>query len=389
MFKSSSNANETSSLTLSIFGEVESQNSLFASSDTTYYSQASEKRKQQNQDALHSLTQASVKKAKLKLKSREQIIEERRTRMSNIKSKEILSSITVPILTFDSNDDELNQGLLKIFAGQCRSIMEASGVLILKSAKDTSLISSSVMTSMKRKATYIQQKICNKLDEKNIVYHVKETDAKRDIHSCTTESHLKQEQKHCFKFDEVASRCLGRLDIRYKMSEEPFRNAEVIDNTILMSVIRSLLGNDAVLLYAGLILSFPSSSDQPWHQDGLMLFSQNELPEDVHLPVYALNVFVPLADVTEDMGPTEFSVGSHKTKEGEKAMEYISNQQELKAKVIGPTLKCGDALIYDYRTCHRGTQNLSTDTTRPMLYLMYGRPWFREHINFGKEKLFE
>jgi ectoine hydroxylase-related dioxygenase (phytanoyl-CoA dioxygenase family) len=173
------------------------------------------------------------------------------------------------------------------------------------------------------------------------------------------------------------------------MSEEPFSNAEVVENQILMSVVRSLLGNDAVLLYAGLILSFPSSSDQPWHQDGLMLFSQNELPEEIHLPVYALNVFIPLADVTEDMGPTEFSIGSHKTTEGEKAMEYILKQQESNAKVIGPTLKCGDALIYDYRTCHRGTQNLSADTTRPMFYLMYARPWFREHINFGKEKLFD
>ena len=330
-----------------------------------------------------------LKKAKTDLKTRAQIIEERCNRMTSIESKDLIHSITVPIIALDSNDEELNQGLLKIFAGQCQSIMEASGVLILKSTKNSPLISASMMTSMKRQAGYIEEKICNKLDEKNIVYHVEETYATRDIHACSTENHLKQEQQHCFKFDEVASRCLGRLDVRYKMSEEPFSNAEVVENKILMSVVRSLLGNDAVLLYAGLILSFPSSSDQPWHQDGLMLFSQNELPEEVHLPVYALNVFIPLADVTEDMGPTEFSIGSHKTKEGEKAMQYILNQEESKAKVIGPTLKCGDALIYDYRTCHRGTQNLSADTTRPMFYLMYARPWFREHINFGKEKLFE
>jgi ectoine hydroxylase-related dioxygenase (phytanoyl-CoA dioxygenase family) len=377
MFTSSSNKKGNASLSSSIFGEVplESQNSMFTSSDA--YIEATEKRKQQNQDALK-LNEKAVKKMKPEVKSREQIIEDRCSRRNRKESKELLSSITIPILTLDSNDEELNHGLLKIFTGQCQSIMEASGVLILNSTKDASLIPSSIMTSMQNQSSYIEQKICNKLDEKGIVYHVEETEAKRDIHACSTK-----------KFDEVASRCLGRLDIRYKMSEEPFSNTEVVDNKILMSVVRSLLGNDAVLLYAGLILSFPSSSDQPWHQDGLMLFSQDELPEDVHLPAYALNVFIPLADVTEDMGPTEFSVGSHRAKEGEKAMQHILNQQEYKANIIGPTLKRGDALIYDYRICHRGTQNLSTDKTRPMLYLMYARPWFREHINFGQEKLFE
>lgn len=58
--------------------------------------------------------------------------------------------------------------------------------------------------------------------------------------------------------------------------------------------------------------------------------------------------------------------------------------------VIAPLLKQGDALIYDYRVCHRGTANLSFDgTTRIMLYLMYARPWFREHLNFGEERLFD
>lgn len=56
---------------------------------------------------------------------------------------------------------------------------------------------------------------------------------------------------------------------------------------------------------------------------------------------------------------------------------------------IAPLLRQGDALIYDYRVCHRGTKNLSTNKTRTMLYLMYARPWFKEHMNFGKERLFD
>lgn len=56
---------------------------------------------------------------------------------------------------------------------------------------------------------------------------------------------------------------------------------------------------------------------------------------------------------------------------------------------IAPILRQGEALIYDYRVCHRGTRNLSATKTRTMLYLMYARPWFKEHLNFGKESLFE
>merc|ERR1711971_929704 len=82
--------------------------------------------------------------------------------------------------------------------------------------------------------------------------------------------------------------------------------------------------------------------------------------------------------------------------------------------VVSAVLKRGDVLLYDYRICHRGTSNLSisgsssvaaaTDDDvddrcdddgnnkgilRKVLYLMYARPWFREHLNFGKTSLFE
>jgi hypothetical protein len=65
---------------------------------------------------------------------------------------------------------------------------------------------------------------------------------------------------------------------------------------------------------------------------------------------------------------------------------------------ISAVLGRGDILLYDYRICHRGTSNLcqpkeddkdtSPDGTRKVLYRMYARPWFREHLNFGEMSLF-
>ena len=87
----------------------------------------------------------------------------------------------------------------------------------------------------------------------------------------------------------------------------------------------------------------------------------------------------------------------------------------------------GDILLYDYRICHRGTCNLSSSLSvvattntgypqadeantsslekneeqeeketnraegivRQVLYQMYARPWFKEHLNFGQKSLFD
>jgi hypothetical protein len=120
---------------------------------------------------------------------------------------------------------------------------------------------------------------------------------------------LKQDQ--CFQYQEVASRCLGRLDIRHRMDQPPFNAPDVVANPLLMPLIHALLGPQAKLVHAGLILSSPESADQPWHQDGAALF--DGFPSVVgDLPLYALNVFVPLEPVTEALGPTGFWVGSHK-----------------------------------------------------------------------------
>lgn len=172
------------------------------------------------------------------------------------------------------------------------------------------------------------------------------------------------------------------------MDCDPFDQDEVKCNKYLMPVVKSLLGKDAELVYAGLILSFPGSADQPWHQDGHQLFSDEEFSVHQSLPPYALNVFIPLDDVDVEVGPTEFCVQSHTRKKAIEIMKKIDKGDETGTNMIGPLLTTGDALIYDYRVCHRGVKNISETKTRPMLYLMYARPWFKEHINFSTEKLF-
>lgn len=59
------------------------------------------------------------------------------------------------------------------------------------------------------------------------------------------------------------------------------------------------------LCHLSLLVSTPGSTDQGWHADGGHASLQQ------HLPCHCANVFVPLHDLPEEMGPTEFRPESH------------------------------------------------------------------------------
>ena len=52
-------------------------------------------------------------------------------------------------------------------------------------------------------------------------------------------------------------------------------------------------------------------------------------------PLHAVNVFVPLVDLTSANGPTEFTPGSH--------FDF-----DVEATSRTPTMRAGHALIFDY-----------------------------------------
>mmetsp|Transcript_28157 Transcript_28157/g.32378 ORF Transcript_28157/g.32378 Transcript_28157/m.32378 type:complete len:479 (-) Transcript_28157:585-2021(-) len=284
---------------------------------------------------------------------------------------------------------------------------------------------------------------------------------------------------HCtdmFRFREASSRCKGRTDVVFDMFKDESMadiRQTILRNPKVYPVIKNLLGvpdcgsddesnEDIKLIYAGLILSHPGSCEQPWHQDGPKLFpelrQQQSTLLQASLPPYAVNVFLPLEDESIVRGPTEFLPGSHKWSSPDDRLRTVNDKDGDEngcdstddAAIIAPLLKRGDALIYDYRVCHRGTANLfdrvelsngsaaitsmmmkkkkklrndkrgnngaistcicntATHTndsngsvkgenidigTRRILYLLFARPWFTDHVNFdfteSAESLFE
>ena len=73
-----------------------------------------------------------------------------------------------------------------------------------------------------------------------------------------------------------------------------------------MGVMRAVLGEDCHCIALGCMLSLPESVPQPFHQDGPHLSKKR------HLAAHALNVFIPLTDLTEENGATEFCLATHR-----------------------------------------------------------------------------
>mmetsp|Transcript_20164 Transcript_20164/g.69480 ORF Transcript_20164/g.69480 Transcript_20164/m.69480 type:complete len:318 (+) Transcript_20164:75-1028(+) len=135
----------------------------------------------------------------------------------------------------------------------------------------------------------------------------------------------KQSTKH-YSFVQFASRCPGRIDVKllggvasksdagskFDALVSKFNVQDLAKNGWWRRLVDAALGEDCVLAYAGLVLSQPRSAEQPWHTDGLALFPG----APAMLPAHALNVFVPLVEVTRERGPTQLVPGSCKTAPG-------------------------------------------------------------------------
>ena len=118
-------------------------------------------------------------------------------------------------------------------------------------------------------------------------------------------------------FKEVVMRSPGRYEMSYCCDQDPFNRDFIRLQPDLLALISSLLADRGgaggmgesesdtgmYLCNASIVISTPGSVDQGWHADGGHVDLQR------HLPCHCLNIFIPLVDITEEMGPTELRPG--------------------------------------------------------------------------------
>jgi hypothetical protein len=163
----------------------------------------------------------------------------------------------------------------------------------------------------------------------------------------------------------------ARYDITLRMTGA-FGRPEIFANSLLVAFLRSLLGPDMQLSNFTVVAAHPGAPEQHVHRDCGHLFA--ELGVGPNLPVYAVNVAVPLVDVGIEMGPTEVWPDTYRMNKG----DFVPPRTGLTY-----AMQRGDCMLMDYRTLHAGGHNIS-GRMRPIIYMVYARPWFFDQVNHLK-----
>jgi hypothetical protein len=166
----------------------------------------------------------------------------------------------------------------------------------------------------------------------------------------------------------------GRYMVTLQLNP-PFDQPELYASPPLIAVARATLGVDAIINSFAVVIAVPGAEAQRPHLDHGMLFPSDEALS-VAAPPYALTAIIPLLDLDESTGSTEV------WPRGPRMASPDSWTSRPPGSTVLP-LACGDAALIDYRVCHGGTANLGL-VPRPILYIVYSRPWFRDADNFSE-----
>ena len=173
-------------------------------------------------------------------------------------------------------------------------------------------------------------------------------------------------------------------DRRYMITvdiKKPFNNVGLYANPVLMPILESLLSVHLRIASFGVVVAKPDADDQPIHLDHPPLFDSNSQCDQ--LPPYAVTLVVPLVEITEQRGPTAIWTGTHRSPDRLRQLQQLMETPDY-TEAQRPTTKLGDAYVMDYRVIHGGLAN-NSDVARPILYVVYSRPWFRDGFNFSAQ----
>jgi len=166
----------------------------------------------------------------------------------------------------------------------------------------------------------------------------------------------------------------GRYMVTLKL-DPPFDRPELFASPPLHALARATLGVDVIINSLTVVVALPRAQAQRPHVDHRMLFPTDEAAS-MAAPPYALTAIIPLLDLDLSTGSTEVWPRG----------PLMATPDLWTSKLPGSTvlpLELGDAAIIDYRVCHGGTANPGA-VPRPILYIVYSRPWFRDAENFSE-----
>lgn len=183
------------------------------------------------------------------------------------------------------------------------------------------------------------------------------------------------EQYNRYIKDERHKDALRLGDKRYQVTlalDPPFDDAALVTNPILMRLMRELLSKYFVLGALTSSMSLPGAKEQRLHKDHKSLFPEIDQPGVQ--PSFAVSVMIPLVDLDEKIGTTRVRKGSH----------VLTTPESDSLPSQSPIVTVGSCYLMDYRLSHYGQSNQS-ERTRPIINMVYQRPWFKDYMNFQNQ----
>jgi hypothetical protein len=192
---------------------------------------------------------------------------------------------------------------------------------------------------------------------------------------------------------EVSCRSTGRWEVKVPLTH-PWTAEETIRNPLVTDVLVQAMDSSRLEMDTySVVTSLSNTPVQHWHRDAAPLFEAPQSGPASHPRPHGIVVFVPLDDVPEERGPTEFLLRSHiqcavdRQYEGkldggpDPALPAGSPRRTLlitecphsfDAGTWKATAETGDAILFDLRILHRGGENVSPGH-RPQIYATYTR----------------
>lgn len=164
--------------------------------------------------------------------------------------------------------------------------------------------------------------------------------------------------------------CVG--DKRFMLTPEldsVFGSDELLACRPILKFMQSILGEEYTLSSCTAVMSFPGSAPQLVHKDHSALFPERGWSFPV--PPFAVQLIVPLLELNDRHGTTRVFKGTQQV-EPEDAVSWPHQD---------PLVPLGSCLLVDYSIAHCGMGNQS-DKVRPIMNLVYSRPWFRDYQNY-------
>lgn len=168
-----------------------------------------------------------------------------------------------------------------------------------------------------------------------------------------------------------------------------FENGEIfealVDHPGVAQLIDHLLGDDCHLIANSALRTSPGKTISSWHADETVRFPIPRgatLDPRIAMPACVINVHYYLDDVDEEVGPTQFVPGSHRSglNPDERDMDAKGNPVWNGQGVFSGVGPAGTAVIWHDQTWHRGGPNYSKDRYRWAIQTPYARRWISQRF---------